>query len=81
MKDTGIVRKLDILGRIVLPKEMRTKLHLESGNFVDIAVREDRVYIKKHNDGCFFCEKKENLMEYMGKSVCMDCIREMTEKK
>lgn len=75
MKATGIVRKLDELGRIVLPMELRRTLNIESRDEVEIYVEGDNIILKKYapNEGCIFCEQTENLVTFYDKKLCRTC--------
>ena len=74
MKSTGIVRKVDELGRIVLPIELRRTLRIES--FVD----GESIILRKYQPACIFCDNAKDIINYKGKNICPDCIRAMTEK-
>ena len=72
MKATGIVRKIDELGRIVLPKELRDNLGIEEGTPLEIFVDGEFIMIRKYAPGCIFCGE-ETSSEYQGKKVCESC--------
>lgn len=74
MKETGIVRKIDELGRIVLPKELRRTLNIEVKDPLGIYVESDYVILKKYNPSCIFCGSMEELDEFQGKKICKKCI-------
>ena len=77
MKSTGIVRNIDELGRIVIPKEMRTKMDISSSDPIEIYVEDDRIILKKYEDACSFCGSGLNLTSFKGKKICSDCISEI----
>ncbi len=77
MKATGIVRKLDDLGRIVLPIELRRNLDLEVKDPVEIFVEGDCVILKKYEPTCIFCGKSKDVTEFKGKCVCNSCLTEL----
>ena len=79
MKSTGIVRKVDELGRIVLPIEMRRTLNIEEKDSLEIYVEGDNVILRKHQATCIFCESTKNLVLFNGKNVCPDCIKKLSE--
>ncbi len=79
MKATGIIRKIDELGRIVLPIELRKKLGIEQKDSIEIYVDGDKVILKKHENECIFCGNRKGLSEYKGKSVCEACIKNLSE--
>ncbi len=73
MKSTGIVRKIDDLGRIVLPMELRKKMEIDRHDEIEIFVDGDAIVLKKHEESCIFCGSKDNLRQYKGKYVCYNC--------
>ena len=79
MKSTGIVRNIDELGRLVIPKEMRKKMGIGESSPVEIFVESDRIIVTKYQDSCIFCGKDSALSDFKGKRVCADCIREIKE--
>ena len=80
MKATGIVRKLDELGRIVLPMEIRNTFNLEPKDPVEIFVEGDRIILKKYQPCCIFCKStKENII-YNDKRVCKSCIEKLKKE-
>lgn len=74
MKSTGIVRKIDELGRIVLPIEIRKTMMIDRRDAVEIFVDEDKIILKKHEPACIFCGNADNVTFFKGKLVCQDCI-------
>ena len=74
MKATGIVRKVDELGRIVLPIELRRTLGIEIRDPLEIYVNEDTVLLKKYAPACILCGETDDLIEYRGKKICRKCI-------
>ncbi|NLY19629.1 MAG: AbrB/MazE/SpoVT family DNA-binding domain-containing protein [Clostridiaceae bacterium] len=76
MKATGYVRKLDSLGRIVLPKSLRRQLNIKVGDNIEMFVDQDgNVVLDKYLPRCVFCENaSDELVEYKGKSICRDCL-------
>ena len=73
MNTTGIVRKVDDLGRIVLPAEMRRLLELDKSD-VEIFLDGSKVVIRKYSPNCIFCGGRENLIQLEGKFVCAQCV-------
>lgn len=80
MKSTGIVRKLDELGRIVLPIELRRSLELGEKDSVEIYVDGDSIILRKYAPNCAFCGATKNLIEYRGKRVCQSCAGAVAEQ-
>ena len=79
MKSTGIVRRLDELGRIVLPIELRRNLELEVKDPVEIFVEGDSIILKKYAATCVFCGKSKDLTDFAGKQVCKTCAAELAQ--
>ncbi|MFD0692640.1 AbrB/MazE/SpoVT family DNA-binding domain-containing protein [Paenibacillus sp. GCM10027628] len=77
MKSTGIVRKVDELGRIVLPIELRRTLRIEIGDAIEVYVDPERITLKKYNPACVFCGNFDNMTYFKGKLVCHTCIEEI----
>ncbi len=78
MKATGIVRKVDELGRIVLPIEIRRTLDIAERDEMEIYVDNDRVILKKHERSCIFCESSQDLVSYGGKNICSGCVQKIS---
>ncbi len=79
MKATGIVRNIDELGRIVIPKELRNKMDMPEGSPVEIFVEGNVIGLSRYYYGCHFCGNSENLKELRGKLICSECIKALTE--
>ncbi|MDO4394105.1 MAG: AbrB/MazE/SpoVT family DNA-binding domain-containing protein [Bacillota bacterium] len=79
MKATGIVRKVDELGRIVLPIELRRTLNIDIKDPVEIFVDGDSIMLKKYESSCIFCGSSENIRQVRGKNICAKCIEELRE--
>ena len=79
MKSTGIIRKVDDLGRIVLPIELRRVLDISERDELEIFMENDRIVLQKFEPACVFCGSMRNLIVYRGKNVCKDCVRKMAE--
>ena len=80
MKATGMVRNLDQLGRLVIPKETRRVFNLNGGDPVEIFTDGDEIIIKKYNTGCQCCGNMENIKEYKGIKICKKCLNELNNK-
>lgn len=81
MRPTGIVRKVDDLGRIVLPIELRRTLDIAERDELEIYLDDDKVVMRKYEPSCVFCASTRSLVNYRGKNVCGECIRAMKEEK
>lgn len=77
MKATGILRKIDGLGRIVIPMEIRNKLNIAENDPLEIHVEGSSIVLKKYEPDCTFCGSSKNVVEYKGKNVCEKCINEL----
>ena len=77
MKSTGIVRKIDELGRIVLPIELRRTLDIGERDALEIYVDQDAVILKKYKTSCAFCSSNENLVEFKDKCICAECLAQL----
>jgi len=77
MKSTGIVRKVDDLGRIVLPIELRRTLDINERDSLEIFVDGNQVILKKYEPACIFCNSADDVITFKGKNVCKSCIAEM----
>lgn len=79
MKSTGIVRKVDELGRIVLPVEMRRMLDIAERDELEIYLEKDCIILQKFEESCVFCGSTRGLITYRRKVVCQECIKQMGE--
>lgn len=77
MKSIGIVRKVDELGRIVLPIELRRTLNISLKDALEIFVDGDCIVLKKYEPACIFCGNAKNVNNYKGKNICDDCLAEI----
>ena len=88
MKSTGIVRKIDELGRIVIPIELRRELGILSykekgsdkksdSDAVEIYTEGENIILRKYQSACIFCGEAKNIVNYKGKNVCKNCLSEM----
>ena len=80
MKSTGIVRKVDELGRIVLPIELRRTLDIDVKDSLEIYVDGDNIVLHKYMPACIFCGSVDSIVEFKGKNICPDCIKMLGEK-
>ena len=80
MKTTGIVRKVDELGRVVLPVELRRTLDIEEKDPIEISLDGDRVILRKYHAVCIFCGSEKDMREFNGKRVCRKCCKALAAK-
>jgi transcriptional pleiotropic regulator of transition state genes len=81
MKSTGIVRKVDELGRVVLPIELRRNLSIGEKDALEIYVEEDTIILKKYEPACIFCGQAKGIKNIKGKNICPACLKEFAEMK
>jgi transcriptional pleiotropic regulator of transition state genes len=77
MKSTGVVRKVDELGRIVVPIEIRRTMDIAIKDTLEIYVEGDMIILKKYHPACIFCEDATNVISYKGKMICRNCLAEL----
>lgn len=81
IKSTGIIRKVDPLGRIVLPMELRNKLGVMEKEPIEILVDGSSIILKKYNPNCVFCGSSKDLFEYNDKLICTKCKEKILDLK
>lgn len=81
MKSTGIVRRVDELGRVVLPIELRRTLDIEERDQLEIMLEDDRIVLRKYQPTCIFCGAETDLLEYRNKRICGKCLKEINEQE
>lgn len=79
MKSTGIVRKVDELGRVVIPIEIRNKFNIAEKDPIEIYVDGSSIVLKKYEPNCIFCGNTKNLVEYKSKLICDKCSNKISE--
>jgi transcriptional pleiotropic regulator of transition state genes len=77
MKSTGVVRKVDELGRIVIPVELRRTLNIDVKDALEIYVDGDQVILKKYEPACIFCGDARDVVNYKSKNICQKCLNEL----
>ena len=77
MKSTGVVRKLDDLGRIVIPIELRRTMDIGLRDTLEIFVEDDKIILKKYHPACIFCNEATDVIQFEGKNVCKNCLEKM----
>jgi transcriptional pleiotropic regulator of transition state genes len=77
VKSTGIGRKVDELGRIVLPIEMRRTLDIAEKDALEIYVEGASVILKKYKPSCIFCDTSKDVSEFKGKNICPKCLKDL----
>lgn len=79
-KSTGIVRRVDELGRIVLPIELRRTMDIAEKDAVEIYVSGSSIILRKFQPCCIFCDAVKNIVEFKGKNICTKCMKELSEQ-
>jgi len=79
MKESGIVRKVDPLGRIVIPKEIRDVMSINEGDPIEIVKDNDGILLRKYRKGCIFCGGDNSIIEFKGNLVCTECKKALIE--
>ena len=81
MKSTGMIRRVDELGRIVIPKEIRNKLEIYEKDPIEIYVDGHSIVLKKFEENCIFCGNTKNLSSYKNKLICVKCLENLKNQK
>lgn len=80
MKSTGMIRGVDKMGRVVIPKEIRAQLNVENNrDYFEIYTDGDKVILKKYQPTCVFCDSNEESINFEGYNVCKSCIEKMSK--
>ncbi len=79
MKSTGIVRRVDELGRIVLPIELRRTLGINERDSLEIYVDNTQIILKKYEPACVFCGSADDIKVHKNKNICAACIKELLD--
>ena len=77
MKSTGIVRKVDELGRVVLPIELRRTLDIDIKDSIEIYVEDSKIILKKYEPTCIFCGESDNVISFEEKNICKNCLEKL----
>ncbi len=81
MKPFGVVKKVDHLGRILIPKELRNAMHIQTDDPFEIFVDDSAIILKKYEPSCMFCNSSDNVMQFKGKNICEHCRKELQDLK
>lgn len=81
MKSTGVVRRVDELGRIVIPIELRRNLDIIEKDALEIYVDGDMIVLKKYQPACIFCGEVKDVVNYRGKNICTPCLDHLKQEK
>jgi transcriptional pleiotropic regulator of transition state genes len=81
MKTGGVIRRIDKLGRIVLPKSMCKALSIQTDDELDVTMEGERIIVQKCRNGCVFCGGSDKLVVYNGRKVCALCVEGLSAMK
>ncbi len=81
MKSTGIIRRVDELGRVVIPMEIRNQFDIAEKDPIEIYVKGSTIVLKKFQPDCIFCGKSEDLITFNDKLICTDCAKKIGKLK
>ncbi|MBO5798156.1 MAG: AbrB/MazE/SpoVT family DNA-binding domain-containing protein [Clostridia bacterium] len=79
MKSLGIVRRIDNLGRIVLPIELRHVMDIKDGDALEFFTEENRIVLKKYQPACIYCGDARDVISFRGHNICQNCIAALKE--
>ena len=79
MKSTGIIRRVDELGRVVIPIELRNKFGITEKDPMEIYVDGSSIILKKYEQNCIFCGNTKKLIDYKGKLICSKCAKQLSD--
>ena len=79
MKATGVVRRVDQLGRVVLPKDLRRTYCIKVCDSLEIFTEDETIILKKYEPACVFCGESRDVTDYKGKRICKSCFAEMQD--
>ena len=79
MKSTGITRQIDELGRLGLPKEIRTAYDINVKDTLEIFTEDDRIILKKYQPACIFCGEAKNVVLFDSKRICRECLARLKQ--
>lgn len=77
MKSTGFVKKIDELGRILIPKELRSSMELDTRDALEMFVDGDRLVLQKYQPACIFCNNADEIIFFEGRRVCASCLSKL----
>ena len=80
MKDSGIVRTIDNVGRVVIPMEMRKVMSIGEGDPVEIIKENNQIILRKYHVGCIFCGNDKGVKKFKGMNVCRECKKELVKE-
>jgi transcriptional pleiotropic regulator of transition state genes len=79
LRPIGVVRKVDQLGRIVLPKSLRKKFSMNEGDPIEIVVTGEQIILEKYRPRCSFCNSQDHVQEFKDRFICLNCLVELQQ--
>ncbi len=79
LKSTGIVRRVDDLGRIVIPMEIRKIFNINQRDSLEIFTDGNNIVLRKYEPQCIFCGQAGNVKMFKNRNVCKDCLKELSK--
>lgn len=80
MKSTGMIRSVDKMGRVVIPKEIRAQLNIEDNrDSLEIYMDGDKIILRKYQPTCIFCDSNGESVNFEGYNICKECIKTLSE--
>ncbi len=80
MTSTGIVRRIDSVGRFVLPIELRRTLEIADNDSLEVFIEDNTIILKKYQPACIFCGNARDVSTYKGHNICTNCVQDMASK-
>jgi transcriptional pleiotropic regulator of transition state genes len=80
IKTTGIVRRIDDLGRMVIPIELRKTMNINKKDPMEVFVDDDKIILKKYEPACIFCGSADDVIEFDGRTICGNCKEKIAAK-
>lgn len=81
MRSIGVVRRVDELGRVVLPMELRRTMDISEKDSLEVFVDGDRIVLRKYQPACIFCGEVRNIVSFHGKNICKSCRKALLAKE
>ncbi len=79
MQSTGMVRDIDKVGRVVIPKEIRDNFNIHEKDPLEIFIKDDMIILKKYEPACLFCGNAEDIVSYNDRKICRECLKKLCE--
>lgn len=80
MRSLAMLRKVDELGRIVLPMEIRRMFDIATRDALEIFIDDNKIILKKYEPACMFCHSADNVIVYENRNICKKCVEKINKK-